>query len=101
MYRVTNKALQQNDLSIDCGIKLIAGLRSTLQEIADMDFEQNLQEVQSLAEEIGVEKGLFNKRIRRVEIMEIDGTLDEHYLGGNFTAEKLFRTQIFSVLNTL
>lgn len=84
----TNKALQQKDLSIDCGTKLIAGLRSTLQGLRDTGFEQNFQKVQNLAEEMGMEKRFLNKRKRRVKIMEIDETLDE---GNNLTPEELFK----------
>ncbi|XP_023239044.1 uncharacterized protein LOC111637713 [Centruroides sculpturatus] len=50
----TNKALQQKDLSIDCETKLIAGLLGTLQGLRDTGFNQNLQEVQKLAEEMEI-----------------------------------------------
>ncbi|GIY98064.1 hypothetical protein CEXT_306991 [Caerostris extrusa] len=68
----TNKALQQEDLSIDYGTKLIAGLRSTLQELRDKVFEQNFHEEQNLAEEICIEKRFLNKRRRGVKIIKID-----------------------------
>ncbi|KAF2904438.1 hypothetical protein ILUMI_01739 [Ignelater luminosus] len=59
----TNKALQQKDLSRDCGTKLIAGLR----RLRDTGFKQNFQEVQNLTEEMGVEKGFLNKQKRRIK----------------------------------
>lgn len=59
----TNKSLQQKNLAIDCGIKLIARLHSTIQGVWDTDFEQNL------AEEMGIEKGFFNTWKKRVKIM--------------------------------
>ncbi|XP_067140169.1 uncharacterized protein [Centruroides vittatus] len=82
----------------NCGTKLIAGLRSTLQGLRDTGFKQNFQEVQNLAKEMGIEKGFFNKRKKRVKIMEIDETPDE---GSNLTPEKLFKIQIYSVFDTL
>ncbi|KAF2897491.1 hypothetical protein ILUMI_08690 [Ignelater luminosus] len=94
----TNKALQQKDLLIDCGTKLIAVLRSTLQGLRDTGFEQTLQEVQNLAEEMDIDRGFLNKRKRRGKKLEIDATPDE---GSNLIPEELFKIQIYCVLDTL
>ncbi|KAF2905073.1 hypothetical protein ILUMI_01101 [Ignelater luminosus] len=53
-------------------------------------FEQNFQEVQTLAEEMGIEKGFHNKRKRRGKIMEIDETPNEE---STLTPEELFKIQ--------
>jgi hypothetical protein len=95
---VINIALQKNDMIIIKAVKLIDGLRNTIQETRTTTTGDTLnKEVPEVAEKLGIELELHAKRRKRVKL-DLEESHDECF---HLTANQFYKIQIKYVFDAL